>query len=52
MKELLGYALAAVLLVLTAIAFHKGVKAKAYSADGTYAGAVKSIFRRGGAQPK
>lgn len=50
MKEMLGYLLAGGLLVFAAIAFHKGVKAKAYSPDGTYGGAVKSIFSRGAQQ--
>lgn len=39
------------LIAVTAYFFHKGVKSKAFSEDGTYGGAVKSIFRRG-AQPK
>lgn len=45
---------AAVLAVIGLVAylFHKGVKAGAYSEDRSYSGAVKSIFRRGGAQPK
>ncbi len=41
-----------IILLLVAAAgyfFHKGVRAKAYSDDGTYGGAAKSIFRR---QPK
>lgn len=39
-------------IAVIAVLFHKGVKAGAYSDDRSYSGAVKSIFRRGGAQPK
>lgn len=40
-----------ILMLIAAAGYflHKGVKAKAYSPDGTYVGAAKSILRR---QPK
>lgn len=49
MKTVLILMLILLLIAACGYFLHKGVKAKAYSADGTYGGAAKSIFRR---QPK